>query len=136
VPDAAVLSSMAKQLEEALKRPAATVVPPPAPAFLADEDDDRDEDDLLEGARRDEDAPTPFSDEEKDDLVEEPIPAPRPEPPRAPVEPIRPAPSPLPPQQREPAPASDKDGDPFSVEEIEAEFARLLGRPLDSSKKG
>jgi hypothetical protein len=26
--------------------------------------------------------------------------------------------------------------DPFSVEEIEAEFARLLGRPFDQNDKG
>jgi hypothetical protein len=34
------------------------------------------------------------------------------------------------------SPGSPKAPDPFSVEEIEAEFARLLGRPLDSGKKG
>jgi hypothetical protein len=37
------------------------------------------------------------------------------------------------------APAAPKPAqkapDPFSVEEIEAEFARLLGRPLDAGKK-
>jgi hypothetical protein len=32
--------------------------------------------------------------------------------------------------------APEKAPDPFSVEDIEAEFARLLGRPLDPGKKG
>jgi hypothetical protein len=31
------------------------------------------------------------------------------------------------------APARAGPSDPFSVEEIEAEFARLLGRPLDKT---
>lgn len=67
------------------------------------------------------------------------IPAPAPPPPAAPA-PDRPAPRPadqarpVPPPRTEPDPpkAEPKSpGNPFSVEEIEAEFARLLGRPLD-----
>lgn len=131
VPDAAVLSNMAKQLEEALKRPAASVAPAPAPAYEPHEEDVSDEDDLLETGHT-EAAPVVHRDE---DLAEEPAPAPQPEPPRPAVEPVRPAPSPLPPQQPEPAPAPQKAPDPFSVEDIEAEFARLLGRPLDTGKK-
>jgi hypothetical protein len=43
-------------------------------------------------------------------------------------------PAPGPPPQASAPPASRID--PFSVEEIEAEFARLLGRPLDKGDKG
>lgn len=129
-PDAAVLSNMAKQLEEALKRPAAVVAPASAPAFAAG-GEIADDDDLLEVDRAHE-APEDY----RDEPLEEPASAPQPEPPRPAAEPTRPAPSPLPPQQPEPAPAAQKASDPFSVEEIEAEFARLLGRPLDTGKKG
>ncbi|WP_445502825.1 hypothetical protein [Microvirga sp. G4-2] len=135
VPDAAVLSNMAKQLEEALKRPAASVAPAPAPAHEPREEDVADEDDLLETGHT-EAAPVAYRDEDHEDLAEEPAPAPEPEPPRPAAEPVRPAPSPLPPQQPKPAPALQKESDPFSVEDIEAEFARLLGRPLDTGKKG
>jgi len=139
-PDAGVLSNMARQLEEALKRPAAAMTPPPAPAYEPQEEPATDEDDLLETARE-EDARTDFG---KEDLAEEPAAAPQPEPPQP--EPPRPAaepaPSPTPARQPEPATASSsqssaqKEPDPFSVEDIEAEFARLLGRPLDPTKKG
>jgi len=128
-PDAAVLSNMAKQLEEALKRPAAVVAPAPAPAFPT-HDEIADDDDLLDNERVQE-APEDY----REETGEEPEPAPQPEPPRPAAEPVRPAPSPLPPQPQEKAPAAPKASDPFSVEEIEAEFARLLGRPLDGGKK-
>ncbi|HEX8666635.1 MAG TPA: hypothetical protein VF744_21700 [Beijerinckiaceae bacterium] len=59
-----------------------------------------------------------------------PKPAPRPEPAAAKPEP-RPEPKPEPSAE---APA--RVSDPFSVEEIEAEFARLLGRPFDKNDKG
>jgi len=52
-------------------------------------------------------------------------PPPRPAPPPPPLK-LDPSPAPAP---APPAPASAPN--PFSVEEIEAEFARLLGRPLD-----
>ncbi len=136
-PDAAVLSNMAKQLEEALKRPAATVAPSPAaPAYEPLEEAALpEEDDILETADIGE-THAAYEEEIHDDLVEEPAPAPQPEPQRQAPEPARPAP--LPPQQPASAAASsdEKEPDPFSVEEIEAEFARLLGRPLDPSKKG
>ena len=94
------------------------------------------EDDLLEAAPA-EKAQADFRDDDRQEPVEEPAPAPQTEPPRPAVEAVRPAPSPLPPQQPEPAAASKaKEPDPFSVEEIEAEFARLLGRPLDPGKRG
>ncbi|WP_331298879.1 hypothetical protein [Methylobacterium oryzae] len=44
------------------------------------------------------------------------------------VEPPPPVPAPPP---SAPTPDAKGSGNPFSVEEIEAEFARLLGRPLD-----
>lgn len=136
--DPVVLSNMAKQLEEALKRPTSPIPPPVAPVApmtMHDDDiDEDDEDDFLEPGPVDE--PMVAEEEERDeDLTEEPEEAPPSEPPRPTmVEPVRPAPSPLPPQPA--AAAKDKESDPFSVEEIEAEFARLLGRPLDTSKKG
>jgi flagellar protein FliO/FliZ len=52
--------------------------------------------------------------------MEEPVPAP----------PVAEDPLPTPPEPPVPAPAPTSPN-PFSVEEIEAEFARLLGRPLD-----
>ncbi|WP_457091683.1 hypothetical protein [Microvirga sp. P5_D2] len=140
--DPVVLSNMAKQLEEALKRPAAPVPPPPmapvAPAAANDTDfDDQDEDDdFLEPGPIGE--PLAAYEEERDeDLVEEQEEDQPPQAPRPSAEPVRPAPSPLPPQPAESASSEkkDKEADPFSVAEIEAEFARLLGRPLDTSKK-
>ncbi|WP_246179925.1 hypothetical protein [Microvirga thermotolerans] len=138
-PDAAILSDMAKQLEEALKRPAQPVPPPhrePVPAEPEAEPADMDEDELLVPEAR--------------DGREEPVPAPaqRSEPPRPAPEPVRPAaaapqppappPGPAPaavaPAQPQPA-SAPKVTDPFSVEEIEAEFARLLGRPREPGGK-
>lgn len=136
-PDAAVLSNMAKQLEEALKRPAATVAPAPAPAPATEtREEEVEEDDLLESASAEE-VRVDFGREEHEEPVVEPAPEPEPEQPRPAAEAVRPAPSPLPPKQPEPAAASKapKEPDPFSVEEIEAEFARLLGRPLDAGKR-
>ncbi|MGF9761533.1 hypothetical protein AAII07_40710 [Microvirga sp. 0TCS3.31] len=148
-PDATLLSDMAKQLEEALKRPASPVSPPPvvappapvtvtSPAVYEDISDE--EDTPLEPAPADEDPVTSFDEPAgEEELVEEPKP-PAPAQPAPPVEPVRTAPpmpasAPLPPQAKEPA-SAEKAADPFSVEDIEAEFARLLGRPLDPSKKG
>ncbi len=135
---------MAKQLEEALKRPANPVPPPPvAPAPEADTSEPegvQDEDEILEPTpadtehvavydRRDEDSRAP---------IPEPAPPARPTPAPEPIRPVPPPPpvtAPLPPQAKEPPAAPQKPTDPFSVEDIEAEFARLLGRPLDTSKK-
>jgi hypothetical protein len=49
------------------------------------------------------------------------------------VTPPAPPPPAEPPAEPAPAPRPEPKaaGNPFSVEEIEAEFARLLGRPLD-----
>jgi flagellar protein FliO/FliZ len=127
-PDAAILSDMARQLEEALKRPIPAVKPaearppaPPEPAAVPPRPA----------------APRPA-----------PVPAaPRPAPPPLPraAAPPMPAPAgePAPPPAAEPsvpakpspAPSPSRVNDPFSVEEIEAEFARLLGRPTDKNEK-
>lgn len=156
-PDANLLSDMAKQLEEALKRPAIPVPPPatpaPAPAPVAvaspvvHEDISDEEDAPLEPVPAEEEHVTSYDEPaEEEDRTEEPEalapaqPAPAVEPVRtAPLHPPAPAPAPasapLPPQAKEPA-SAQKAADPFSVEDIEAEFARLLGRPLDPNKKG
>lgn len=145
--DAVVLSDMARQLEEALKRPAAPV--PPAPPVHAApqpvQEDVVDEDELLEPAmpERETSGPAqPAFEEEEEERPPPPRPAPEPVQLRPAMEPVRPVPPP--PPQPAPAPAAEapaapkpaqKAPDPFSVEEIEAEFARLLGRPLDSGKR-
>jgi hypothetical protein len=49
------------------------------------------------------------------------------------VRPPEPAPPPRPAPDA-PSPPSPRP-DPFSIEDIEAEFARLLGRPLDRKDK-
>jgi flagellar protein FliO/FliZ len=145
-PDAAILSDMAKQLEEALKRPAVPVPPPhvvsPPPQMASADEGVEDDDELLEpdlppDRERIDSSEAIFEDEEED-LIQEPEPVARIEPPRPAVEPIRPAPAqPAPPRSDAPEPVkgTQKAADPFSVEDIEAEFARLLGRPLDSNKK-
>jgi len=73
-------------------------------------------------------------------VVRQEVPAPA-VPPVAPPAPVLPAPQPAPktppsfrappPAEPPPRPDTKTSGNPFSVEEIEAEFARLLGRPLD-----
>lgn len=138
-PDAAILSDMAKQLEEALKRPAQPVAPPPPTPVAASENIEVDEDELLvppPPAAEQDIAPSPPPEVVEEVQEEEPAELPmRPAP-----EPARPAtatpqPVPPPPPPAPPHPAQ-KAGDPFSVEEIEAEFARLLGRPRDPGNKG
>ncbi len=68
---------------------------------------------------------------------QKPLPPPPPAPiPPTPVAPPKAPPVFRPPPAPQPAPPAPKpdaktSGNPFSVEEIEAEFARLLGRPLD-----
>ncbi|MBF9233450.1 hypothetical protein I2H38_08655 [Microvirga sp. BT350] len=143
-PDAAILSDMAKQLEEALKRPASPVSPPaPAPEPVLPKPEIKtliDEDELLEPTEPA--APTEILFEEEEEVAQEPEPVARAMPPVAePVRPlpppVQPAPPPAPPKAAEPAPAAPvkKAPDPFSVDEIEAEFARLLGRPTEPGKK-
>jgi flagellar protein FliO/FliZ len=148
--DAAVLSNMARQLEDALKRPMLSGEPGPGPApnGPAPSTEDRPRGMPVQ-ARMPQPVPAAV-----------PFPAPAPSLPPAPPEPpefpppraSRPAPAPLPASRMrapaEPEPATPKppapqpaaaagagQGDPFSVEEIEAEFARLLGRPLDRSDR-
>jgi hypothetical protein len=149
-PDAAILSDMAKQLEEALKRPASPVPPPqPAPEPRRPQPQDEgvaDEDELLEPAAapaREAMGPVqaPLEEEPEEHVTRAPAPA-EAAPLRPALHPVQPAPRP--PVQPAPAPEAEapatpkpaqKAPDPFSVEEIEAEFARLLGRPLDAAKK-
>ncbi|MCB8822603.1 flagellar biosynthetic protein FliO [Microvirga rosea] len=167
-PDAAILSDMAKQLEEALKRPAQPAAPPQAvqaapaaPAFhedLSDRFDEGRDDDVTEADLDEDELLVPPSDSrnEPEPVVE------KPEPPRPAPEPVRPAaaapqpvapptqpaspnpapapapapgPAPIPPAAQPQAAPNPKVSDPFSVEEIEAEFARLLGRPRDPANK-
>ena len=147
-PGAGLLSDMARQLEEALKRPSIPVPPPPAPvapvASPMVQEETKDEDDLPELAELSSaDAEEIAAEEtlEEEDRAEETEvavtaePAPAPEPVR-PASPPPPVSAPLPPQAKEASAAQQKPTDPFSVEDIEAEFARLLGRPLDPGKKG
>src|SRR4051794_31721658 len=185
--DAAVLSDMAKQLEEALKRPAAPKPPEPAPAPPPPP------------PARTEAQPPPRPPPPPPPPARPPAPPPPPPPPPAPpprtaaaqppaTPPPPPPPPPRPPPRGRPPPPPPKTpppppppprapragarappaatlaaeapaasaprpeppapkpepaaatptrvSDPFSVEEIEAEFARLLGRPFDQNDKG
>ena len=170
--DAAILSDMARQLEEALRRPSAAIspspqaVPPKASTPLAEPKPAPRPEPVLDPMKTEKSAP----DRPVDPMaaaMAEPADA---EPPQAAVPPkadpstVKPSrdepvpsesapdgqeksgpevflpapPSPLPaarePASKEPlAPrrATPAAQNPFSVEEIEAEFARLLGRPLD-----
>ncbi len=135
--DAAILNDMARQLEEALRRPSSAVAParPAAPVMAAPPPEP-------------EPAPPPPPPPEPEPVpppppepepIPEPPPPPPPEPEPAPPPPPEPEPlpepppAPPPPPPEAPAPAAKTSSvqNPFSVEEIEAEFARLLGRPLD-----
>ncbi|WP_243942165.1 hypothetical protein [Methylobacterium sp. J-077] len=137
--DPAVLNDMARQLQAALSRPASAVTPappsptpepvdpvaammaapppPPAPSVAKPPPQPP--------------PPAPAAPPEPPPVVP---PAPEPPAPR-PSAPVAPPPAPLPPAPAAPAaplrPEPKAAGNPFSVEEIEAEFARLLGRPLD-----
>jgi hypothetical protein len=117
--DAAVLSDMARQLEEALRRPSAPQgAPRPAQAARPPEPP----------RPAPPPAVAPQADAPDTAALEPPAP-PRP----APVQPPAPrpvAPAPAPPPARSAPPGTV---DPFSVDEIEAEFARLLGRSPDKS---
>jgi flagellar protein FliO/FliZ len=145
--DAAVLSDMARQLEDALKRPLAPTKgvvnagrPPNGPAPQIEEP----------YQRRPQPSPKVSSPPAAPPPVAPaPVPSPRPvetydaQPRprpttvtriRAAAEPEAPKPAPPAPEPAAPpraVAASQEQVDPFSVEEIEAEFARLLGRPLD-----
>ncbi|MFC6024907.1 hypothetical protein [Methylobacterium mesophilicum] len=154
--DPAVLNDMARQLQAALARPASAVTPAPPPALAPESVDPVAA--LMAAAPPPAPAPptpapvsaapvppapvppAPPADPQPQPPTSEPPPAavslPEPAAPRppSPVEPT-PPPAPVAPPPR-PAPAAPRPepkaaGNPFSVEEIEAEFARLLGRPLD-----
>jgi hypothetical protein len=150
-PDAAVLSDMAKQLEEALKRPATPLSPSDERTELAstaieDNPDLDDDEDLLEPAVRPGTTPevgTPVilaaAVIEDREVAEEEVAIVADVPELARTS-EAPSPGTVAPETRPGAPGPakplEKAADPFSVEEIEAEFARLLGRPLDTGKKG
>ncbi|WP_245442823.1 hypothetical protein [Methylobacterium terrae] len=141
--DAAILNDMARQLEEALRRPSSAVAParPSAPAVSAPPEP------VSEPAPMPAPPPPPPPEPEPEPEPApppppepppppppEPEPEPEPEPvPPPPPEPVPEPPPAPPPPPEEPAPAAKPPSvqNPFSVEEIEAEFARLLGRPLD-----
>ena len=137
VADAAVLSDMAKQLEEALKRPlssgkqGAGSPPQNGPVPHVEERPPRAAPASPGRAPPPAAAPPPLRPAEPP--RPRPVPAsmprvhaaPEPEP-----EPRNAGRAPSPPAQPAP-PAAAEQVDPFSVEEIEAEFARLLGRPID-----
>jgi hypothetical protein len=189
-PDAAILSDMAKQLEQALKRSPGAGEPPHHPAAARSPTDEpraqAGRDDRYQDERASRPAPPPPArgatihdappsvapmgqgarpplepvrpeparfgavrpEPQRADPPRAPEPmrsesarpapppeAPRTEPPRpAPPQPAPPAAPPQPaPPAAAPAPQKRTVDDPFSVEEIEAEFARLLGRPVDKT---
>ncbi|MCJ2128655.1 hypothetical protein [Methylobacterium sp. E-045] len=173
--DAAILSDMARQLEEALRRPSAAIspssqaipatpptTPPKTPLVepsVAAKPEPRPEPAAAETAKADQpidpmaaamaapsdsvpdEAPTPKA----QPVTAQPAPAgpvfaetgpseaARREPASTAPDEFLPAPPPPPIPQTVPAPSrtAPASQNPFSVEEIEAEFARLLGRPLD-----
>lgn len=149
--DPAVLNDMARQLQAALARPASAVTP--APPALAPESVDPVAALMAAPPPPAPAPPTPApvppapvppappADPQPQPPTPEPPPAavslPEPVAPRppSPVEPTPPpapiAPPPRPAPAAPPRPEPKAAGNPFSVEEIEAEFARLLGRPLD-----
>lgn len=147
VADAAVLSNMAKQLEEALKRPlAAKSGPSPVPNGPNPHPEERPARATPAPARPAPPvapapvhlAPAPMT-ARPPEAADSPPQRTRPAPTPSPVARMRPAPEPEPANARpaaQPVPATEPaQSDPFSVEEIEAEFARLLGRPLDPRER-
>ena len=184
-PDPSLLSDMAKQLEQALRRPAAPAPPRPAAAPGVPQVDPAPAQPAPAPPRRPDavrpvaptrPVPTPTPAEapaQPDDgappgpptdmptrqppstpvaapaapVVAAAVPPAGPQP--GPATPVpqagaAPSPAPAPPAATPPAgapapsaspvaPARAGPSDPFSVEEIEAEFARLLGRPLDKT---
>lgn len=147
--DPEALSDMARQLETALRRQSSAVTPPPgSPALPAEQADPapvppppppapapepviaqataRPNPSFMLGRANPVPQPQP--------PASEPAPAPKPdsvavavaEPPPPPAAKEPPAP-----EAPEAKPGQAPGGSPFTVEEIETEFARLLGRPLD-----
>lgn len=156
--DPKVLSDMARQLQAAIARPSSAVTPPPEAAEPPKAESlaammaafDRRNDPAPVTARM---PPPPVVPAPVPPIPQQaaPIPVPPPPPvvppapapvvpppplPRTPPAAERPLPPPIPPRPEPAAPKPDPKAEkalanPFSVEEIEAEFARLLGRPLD-----
>ena len=175
--DAGILSDMARQLEEALRRPSSGVARPPStstaiPAVDLAPDPTPEEplpaaasvveptadlpllpppavpepiheitEEVPAEPRELEPATDPMAaamasaaepSPEGDDLFEEPPRPPEADPANAPELETKLEPEPAPPVPAPSKPQATPAGtNPFSVEEIEAEFARLLGRPLD-----
>lgn len=134
--DPAILSDMAKQLQAAIARPssaaapppATPVPPPPAPVVPPPPPPAPPQVDPIAAAMAA--LVSPPRDPIASGMSEKSEPTPRPEP--LPARPSRAEKKAAP--RTEPAAAKPEPksaGNPFSVEEIEAEFARLLGRPLD-----
>ncbi len=130
--DSEVMSDMARQLQQALRRPGppqqpgpAPVEPPAPPARMAPQPAPR----QAEPPR----TPEAIRPPEPRQAPPAPRPVAPPEPPRA----APPPPPPPPPAAPPPPPPRQAAGsgkvDPFSVDEIEAEFARLLGRSPDKT---
>ncbi|MCJ2090333.1 hypothetical protein MKK88_30755 [Methylobacterium sp. E-005] len=151
--DPAILSDMARQLQAALARPTSAVTPAPAASPAPAEEIDPVAAAMAFAppvpAEPPEPAPPPPS-----RVIDAPVPPVAPTvapavqpvpppaataPPAPPIPAAQPAPKappafrpPPPPEPSSPPrPDAKAAGNPFSVEEIEAEFARLLGRPLD-----
>ncbi|APT31137.1 IQ motif and SEC7 domain-containing protein 2 [Methylobacterium phyllosphaerae] len=125
--DPGVLSDMARQLQAALSRSSSAVTPPPpVPSPAVPEGVDP-----LAAAMAS--APLdPVSPPVPPPVVpQEAPPPPAPVPPKPVLPPAMPKAAPVPPPPSSAPPEAKSAGNPFSVEEIEAEFARLLGRPLD-----
>lgn len=148
--DPAILSDMARQLQAALSRPTSAVTPAPPPAVSQAEVVDPVAAAMASAPPApvmppEPSPPPPIVDTPARPIapavapaIQQPLPPPAaPVPPPAPpvAQPAPKAPAFRPPPAPEPSPAPRPDaktsGNPFSVEEIEAEFARLLGRPLD-----
>ena len=140
--DPAVLSDMARQLQAALARPASAVTPPPAPVSPEPAREPPAVDPVAAAMAG---APGPAAAGDASHPAETRAASAPPQPPpvrRAeatggpevaspPPRDGRPPVASAPPRSPAPEPAPKTAGNPFSVEEIEAEFARLLGRPLD-----
>lgn len=131
----AILSDMARQLQAALSRPSSAVTPAPAAAPTPSAPEGVDPVAAAMAApppapvSPPDDAPAPPPPEPPSIPSRPPVPEPPPAPPPPPaIPPAAPAFPPAPPPAQ---PDAKSAGNPFSVEEIEAEFARLLGRPLD-----
>jgi flagellar protein FliO/FliZ len=133
--DPAILSDMARQLQAALSRPSSAVTPAPVQAVPEGVDPVA----AAMASLQPPPEPTPATPDRPAAPVAPPEPSVAPEPLPAPPLPV-PASPPAQPVLPKSAPAFEalpvrsdtkSAGNPFSVEEIEAEFARLLGRPLD-----